>query len=272
MERKRNRIRHVACLLLLALTLTALNACRSSKQTSATGGITLKEIKNLPPVKTETKYLSAKVKLSANLKGKEFSAGGNLKIKRGEGILISINALGGIIEVARIEITPDEALFVYRLGRKYAKLRYNGIETFNELGLDYGKLEAILLNEVFSPDGASADKAIDKMDITSANGELILSAASKNIEYSFHIAPGEGNLVLTQGKYAQRLNVDCNYSGFVAAETRPRPSRLHFSAGDINLQLQLSNIKESPFKLNRTTDTASYEEIDLHKLLNNLNQ
>lgn len=271
MERKRDRIQYMTCLLLLAL-LIAVNGCRSSKTTTVPGGMTLKEIKNLPPVKSQTEYLSAKVRLNANLKGKEFSANGSIKIKRGEGILISINALGGIIEVARIEITPEEALFVYRLGRKYARLRYSEIEAFNNLGLDYRMLESILLNEIFSPDGALAEKAVDKMDITSSNGELVLSAAGKKIDYKFYIRPSEGNLVLTQGKYARSISVDCNYSDFVESETRPRPSRLHFSAGNISLRLQMSNIKESPFKLSRTTDTSSYEKIDLSRLLNNLNQ
>lgn len=271
MRKTRNNIHRATILLLVALTIMVAG-CRSSKQQSALGGITMKEIKNLPAVKAGTECLSAKVKLSADIKGNDFSASGNIKIKRGEGIVISVNALGGFIEVARIEITPEEALFIYRLGRKYASARYSEVEAFRELGLDYRVLEAILLNEVFSTDGTSAEKSIENMDITTANGELILSADGKRIGYSFHIQPAEGNLVLTRGSYAGRLDVDCNYSDFVATDSRPFPSRIHFSVEDMSLKLQLSSIKNASFKINRTTDLSGYDRMDISALLKTLNQ
>lgn len=272
MERIKNRIHTAILTLLLALAMTAVVGCRSTQKTTLHGAITLKELKNLPSVKAETKSLSAKIKLQANLKGNDITANGTLKIKRDEGIIISINALGGIIEVARIEITPDEALLVYRLGRKYARIRYNEIESFDALGLNYNILQSLLLNEIFAPDGTSAEKGIDKMDITAANGEVILSATNRKIKYTFHINPSEGTLVLTQGNYNRQLNVDCNYSGFTSAETGKHPTRIHFSVEDMSLNLQLSNIKETPLKLNRTTDTSAYEKIELSNLLKILKQ
>lgn len=271
MRKTRNDM-HRAALLLLVVLAMMLAGCRSSRQQASLGGITLKEIKNLPAVKAETECLSAKVKLSADIKGNDFSANGNIKIKRGEGIIISVNALGGIIEVARIEITPEEALFVYRLGRKYATARYSEVEAFRELGIDYSMLEAILLNEVFSGNGEPAEKSIEKMDMNAANGELVLSTSSKKISYSFHIKPAEGNLVLTRGNYAQRVSADCNYSDFVDTEKRPFPSRIHFSVEDMSLKLQLSSIKNASFKLNRTADLSAYDRIDLSVLLKTLNQ
>ena len=272
MERTKNRIHTAIFTLLLALAMTAVGGCRSTQKTTLPGAMTLKELKNLPAVKAETKNLSAKIKLQANLKGNEITANGTLKIKRDEGIIISINALGGIIEVARIEITPDEALLVYRLGRKYARIRYSEIETLDALGLNYNMLQSLLLNEIFTPDGTPAEKGIDKMDVTAANGEVILSATNKRIKYTFHINPSEGNLVLTQGDYDDRLNVDCNYSGFTATGTGKHPARIHLSVEDISHNLQQSNMKETPLNLNRTTDISAYEKIEISNLLKLLKQ
>lgn len=272
MKRTKNRIHTVLFMLLIALAMTAVVGCRSTRKATLPGALTLKELKNLPAVKAETKNLSAKIKLQANLKGNEITANGTLKIKRDEGIIISVNALGGIIEVARIEITPDEALLVYRLGRKYARIRYSEIETLDALGLNYNMLQSLLLNEIFTPDGTPAEKGIDKMDITAANGEVILSATNKRIKYTFHINPSEGTLVLTQGNYNRQLNVDCNYSGFTATGTGKHPARIHLSVEDISLNLQLSNMKETPLKLNRTTDISAYEKIEISNLLKLLKQ
>ena len=263
MKRTKNRIHTVLFMLLIALAMTAVVGCRSTRKATLPGALTLKELKNLPAVKAETKNLSAKIKLQANLKGNEITANGTLKIKRDEGIIISVNALGGIIEVARIEIT---------LGRKYARIRYSEIESFDALGLNYNMLQSLLLNEIFTPDGTPAEKGIDKMDITAANGEVILSATNKRIKYTFHINPSEGNLVLTQGDYDDRLNVDCNYSGFTATGTGKHPTRIHLSVEDISLNLQLSNMKETPLKLNRTTDISAYEKIEISNLLKLLKQ
>ncbi len=123
--------------LLMMLLMVAFGACSTKKSaTGDIGALTVKEIKSLPAMQKTGDNLSAKLKLNANIKGKTFSAGGNLKIKRGEGLQISINALGGLIEVARIEMTPEKMLLIYRLGREYAEVRYSEIEAFRSLGLD----------------------------------------------------------------------------------------------------------------------------------------
>ena len=92
MKRTKNRIHTVLFMLLIALAMTAVVGCRSTRKATLPGALTLKELKNLPAVKAETKNLSAKIKLQANLKGNEITANGTLKIKRDEGIIISVNA------------------------------------------------------------------------------------------------------------------------------------------------------------------------------------
>ncbi|MBQ7361935.1 MAG: DUF4292 domain-containing protein [Bacteroidaceae bacterium] len=258
--------------LLMMLLMVAFGACSTKKSaTGDIGALTVKEIKSLPAMQKTGDNLSAKLKLNANIKGKTFSAGGNLKIKRGEGLQISINALGGLIEVARIEMTPEKMLLIYRLGREYAEVRYSEIETFRSLGLDYSMLEAILMNEVFAPEENILDKALAKMDVKAANGEIILTTPrSRNMQYSFHIEQSSGSLVLTRGDYNSSVSVDCNYADFTDFAGRSFPRQINFSVADMALNLSLSSIKDGSLKLTSESSLSSYSKVAASKLINGL--
>lgn len=258
--------------LLMMLLMVAFGACSTKKSaTGDIGALTVKEIKSLPAMQKTGDNLSAKFKLNANIKGKTFSAGGNMKIKRGEGLQISINALGGLIEVARIEMTPEKMLLIYRLGREYAEVRYSEIEAFRSLGLDYSMLEAILMNEVFAPEENILDKALAKMDVKAANGEIILTTPrSRNMQYSFHIEQSSGSLVLTRGDYNSSVSVDCNYADFTDFAGRSFPRQINFSVADMALNLSLSSIKDGSLKLTSESSLSSYSKVAASKLINGL--
>lgn len=258
--------------LLMMLLMVAFGACSTKKSaTGDIGALTVKEIKSLPAMQKTGDNLSAKLKLNANIKGKTFSAGGNMKIKRGEGLQISINALGGLIEVARIEMTPEKMLLIYRLGREYAEVRYSEIEAFRSLGLDYSMLEAILMNEVFAPGENILDKALAKMDVKAANGEIILTTPrSRNMQYSFHIEQSSGSLVLTRGDYNSSVSVDCNYADFTDFAGRSFPRQINFSVADMALNLSLNSIKDGSLKLTSESSLSSYSKVAASKLINGL--
>lgn len=265
----KSKIFNFVAMATILLLLFVVNGCASSnKGGSAVGGVSVKELKTLPAVSSHLSHLSSKVKLTANLGGKEFSANGNIKIKRGEGLLISINALGGLIEVARVEMSPEKMLLIYRLGREYAEVRYSDVEALENLGINYSMLEAILLNELFTPDGKSVEKELSRMNVAVSNGEIhLFTERSKGMKYSFCIEQSSGCLKLTQGDYDSKVNVSCNYSDFADAGTRSFPRQICFSVAKYTLELNLTNIKTDDFKLNRTTELSSYNKVDISTLL-----
>lgn len=252
----------------LLLLLFVVNGCVSKKGSTVSSGATVKELKSLPAVNSPLAHLSSKVKLSANIGGKELSANGNIKIKRGEGLFISINALGGLIEVARVEMSPEKMLLIYRLGREYAEVRYSDVDVLSRLGINYSMLESILLNELFTPDGKSVEKELSKMNVTVANGEILLSTErERGMKYSFHIEKSSGCLQLTQGDYDNKVNVDCNYADFSKIGTRLFPRQIRFSVANYTLDFNLTNPKTDDFKLNGTTELSSYKKVDVSTLL-----
>lgn len=269
----RKKIRNEICdfltMAIVLLLLLGANGCASSRKGATTAGsVSVKELKNLPVVNVQLSHLSSKIKLSANIGGREFSASGSIKIKRGEGLIISINALGGLIEVARAEMSPEKMLLIYRLGREYAEVRYSEVEALDRLGINYSMFEAILLNELFTLDGRTVEKELSKMNLSVANGEILLSTERRQgIKYSFHIGLSSGCLQLTQGDYDNRINVSCNYSDFVETGKRPFPRQLRFSVASSTLEIKLTAPKSDNFKLNGTTELSSYKKVEISTLL-----
>lgn len=264
----RSEIYNFLTMAVVLLLLIGANGCASSRKGATAGDVSVKELKNLPAVNVQLSHLSSKIKLSANIGGKEFSASGSIKIKRGEGLIISINALGGLIEVARLEMSTEKMLLIYRLGREYAEVRYNEVEALERLGINYSMLEAILLNELFTSDGRAVEKELSRMDLSIANGEILLSTERRHgIKYSFCIGQSSGCLQQTNGDYDNRINVSCNYSDFVETGRRPFPRQLHFSVASSTLKIQLTAPKNDNFKLNRTTELSSYKKVEISTLL-----
>lgn len=265
----KNKLYNIVTFTTIVLFLFVVSSCGTSKKGGVMpGNVTVKELKKMPSLNNRLEHLSSKVKLSAKIGGKDFSVNGNIKIKRGEGLQISINALGGLIEVARIEMSPEKMLLIYRLGREYAEVRYNDIEALDRLGISYPMLEAILLNELFYPNERSLEKSLSKMSVTVANGEILLSTArERGMKYSFIIEQNSGCLQLTQGDYENKINVNCNYSDFVETDVRLFPRRIRLSVASSMLELRLTNPKTDNFRLNRTTELSSYKKVDISTLL-----
>ena len=269
-ERK-SRICNIVAVAAMLLLLMGVGGCASKKSSASAGSVTMKELKSMQAVSSSLSHLSSKVKLTANIGGKEFSANGNVKIKRGEGMLISVNALGGLIEVARAELTPEKMLLIYRLGREYAEVSYSDIEALERLGIDYSMVEAIMLNEVFAPDGKPVEKYLSKMDVVVANGEILLTTErEKGMQYTFHVEQSSGSLQLTRGNYDNKLSVDCNYSDFSTVGARLFPRQIRFSVANYKLDFKLSSPKANSFKLNGTTDLSSYKKVEVSTLLNGI--
>lgn len=265
----KNKLYNIVTFTTIVLFLFVVSSCGTSKKGGVMpDNVTVKELKKMPSLNNRLEHLSSKVKLSAKIGGKDFSVNGNIKIKRGEGLQISINALGGLIEVARIEMSPEKMLLIYRLGREYAEVRYNDIEALDRLGISYPMLEAILLNELFYPNERSLEKSLSKMSVTVANGEILLSTArERGMKYSFIIEQNSGCLQLTQGDYENKINVNCNYSDFVETDVRLFPRRIRLSVASSMLELRLTNPKTDNFRLNRTTELSSYKKVDISTLL-----
>ena len=99
-------------------------------------------------------FVGSKLKFSVTVGDQEISLTGNLRMKRGDVIQLSMTyPLVG--EVCRMEFTASEVLVVDRINVRYVRASYGQIDFLRSANLDYNALESIFWNEIFYP-GASA--------------------------------------------------------------------------------------------------------------------
>ena len=82
-------------------------------------------------------------------KGKSQNIKGSIKILRDSIIMVQINAPTGIIEVARMYITPDSVKVLDRLKKKYIVSDFRYLSDKLNMDINFFTLQSILTNEIF---------------------------------------------------------------------------------------------------------------------------
>ena len=111
-----------------------LASCRSSKNaTKDTPPVPVTEqteVTGRAPGLTAQRNLCAKVKVSIGMGGRSVSTGGNLRMRMGEVIQVSLHdPLLGISEIGRLEISPESILVIDRYNKRYTTMSYDEINS-----------------------------------------------------------------------------------------------------------------------------------------------
>ena len=106
-------MKRIAYFLLIAVVLVG---CKSSKRLTAT---------KVPEVAASEaaipSYLASRLQLTIPSKGGSMSVGGTMKMKSRERVQISLLMPILRTELARIEVTPTEVLFVDRMNKRFVR-------------------------------------------------------------------------------------------------------------------------------------------------------
>ena len=134
-----------------------LASCRSKKEVvSTTTTVSDNTTIGVPPSQgdkqpadakqQEETCVTAKVRLELSSNGKSTSVGGMLRMKRNDVIQLSLVTFG-VLEVARIEMTPDYFLLVDKMGRQYVKASYNDVSFLRDADVDFYTIQSYFWNE-----------------------------------------------------------------------------------------------------------------------------
>ena len=90
--------------------------------------------------------ITSRIRLELVSGGKNSSVGGMLRMKRDEVIQLSLVTFG-ILEVGRIEMTPDYFLLIDKVNRQYMKAAYNEVSFLRDADIDFSTLQAFFWDE-----------------------------------------------------------------------------------------------------------------------------
>ena len=123
--------------------------------TSGTGNAVKKtdNVQQLSKVMANVSTAKAMVaNIDFNLKSgkKDLTVDGKLSMKKDQVIRIQLTPLG-LMEVGRIELTPDSVLFIDRVHKQYMKSSYQQVSFLKNNGIDFYALQALFWNQLFVP-------------------------------------------------------------------------------------------------------------------------
>ena len=283
--------------LTLALALVmALSSCRSSKKTvkegddtttSATAQVSTQRASDEQTVaaviaaRQTAQGLRSKVSIRLTYDGKATSASGQLKMKRDEIIQVSITALG-IMELGRLELTPQQLLVLDRVNNQYLQFAWSEVPELAEAGVDFTTFQALFWNELFVP-GISGTPAATDFDVERQASLLNLKpraarANTKKVAVNFLV--GATNALIqktdvTPSDGKKKMSFQCAYSDWISLNGKQFPKEMLLSviSGNTNYSLKLTSSNpqtdESLGNIN-TRIPSGYRQVTLDQIINML--
>lgn len=288
--KKSQNIIVLAC---LVMGLVGLYGCKSAK--SAVGGytaiqITKEDITYLRSISDNYQYsknLTAKLKFNAGKDGEGFSLSGNLKMRRDDVIQISLRALG-IMEVARIEFTPDYAMLIDRYHKCYVKEKYEAFDFLKTNGLNFYSMQALFWNELFCPGYNTIGESNLNIFKVNRSGESVYlslrdevkpkTALMKATSFTWQTNGNQSKITSSDVRYKDKNGVVSKFSWYygefkkIRQRLFPTEQTLSISTANTNIAatLTLSDLDTDENWETRTTLSGKYAQVTLEELLNNL--
>lgn len=205
---------------------------------------------------------TAKMRLSFSYGKEDIAVGGSIRMKRDEAIQLSLVAVG-IVEAARIELTPKRLLVLDRMGRRYVEVKYSDLPFFKESKIDFYTLQALFWNELFLPGVKHVEKSdIGSFHLTRGESQATLTAEKgKRLSYSFLTALTTGLLeesrIHVNAKKENDYQFNWAYRDFLTLAGKQFPAAMNLS-----LQGTAKPVKAA-FSFSRWDTKADYEPLSV---------
>lgn len=145
------------------------------------------------------KNISSSIDFRIQGDGKDISVAGRIYMRKDEVIRIQLTPLG-LIEVGRIELTPDYVLIVDRIHKEYIKADYHQVDFLRDNGLSFYSLQALFWNQLFVP-----------------GAQTLSSELLKRYDVDLHTTGNYSPITLKNGDIAFRWDADKNNARIDAA-------------------------------------------------------
>ena len=219
--------------------------------------------------------LSLRMAVEATYGDKTLPVKGNLRMRRGECIQMAFTALG-MIEVARVEMTPGAVWIIDRLNKQYAKVSYAELPLIGSSYVNFSLVESLLWNELFIPGQKNVATQLDKFVIEpTGTQQLIQPKDQKSLACRFWADADITRLQKTRLQFGNFIS-DWSYSGYQLVDDTRYPSLLNASveAGGkkVSARLTFTGITLDNKDWTTRTNLANYTQITATELLSKLSK
>ena len=224
---------------------------------------------------TNAKNIVSKIDFTIDAKGKNISVDGRIYMRKDEVIRVVL-APFGIMEVGRVEFTPEYVLVVDRMHKQYVKATYNDLSFLKNNGLNFYSLQALFWNELFKPGQSSVEqKDFANFNTAVEGNETIISFEEGKMNYSWLTNTATGRIKMTNISYRDTFkgNTQLNweYTEFSKLAEKQFPSNMKITLTtpekELKLGVRLNYLGNESEWETRTKVSDKYREVDVDQIL-----
>lgn len=211
-----------------------------------------------------TQNIVSKISFSIDAFGKDIAVDGKLSMRKNEVIRIVLMPLG-LMEVGRLEFTPDYVLLVNRIDKEYVKAKYSDVDFMKNNGLNFYTLQSLFWNELFVPGKQTlSDTMLKNFDVDFVSKQQNkVSLETDNLIFTWDVNPSTTKIDNANVEYGHDTsfasNVSWKYSDFTAVGNKQFPSNQTISVSSRALR---SGEKMSVgIKMKKVTTDSDWESL-----------
>ena len=227
------------------------------------------------------KNISARINLGITGMGKDIAIDGRLQMRRNQVIRITITPFG-LMEVARLEFTPDYVLLIDRMHKEYVKADYADVPFIKAEGITFYTLQSLFWNELFQPGKEKlGDSDLSAFTVAkNDDGTSTLSYDADKMNYQW-TADGNAFIKAADITYckasAQQASVNVTYDRFTPLGVKQFPTQENvtfrskaLSSGSMSLNINMGSISTDSNWDANTNVSDRYRQITPEEFLDRL--
>lgn len=221
----------------------------------------------------------AKIKFSVSMGDRDVSLDGQLHMRKNDVIRLQLVPFG-LVEVARIEFTKDQVLFMDRVHKEYIQGSYSDLDFLKRNGIDFYTLQALFWNQLFLPGSTTIGESEMTRFGVVGDGRVTLQHDRLGLEWTTSQQKDtKGRITKTTAKYTDSRNgtstLVWNYDAFKSMGTKFYPTKHHVEVTAqvdgkpkmTQIDLRLDKLSNDSDWETRTTVSSKYKKMDAESVL-----
>lgn len=226
--------------------------------------------------KNNADYVSYKMKLTVQAKGKRISANSTLKVQNNRFIVLSVSMPLLGIELGRIEIDSDNVFLIDKLHKIYVDMSFSEISEMVGADITLSTVQSLFLNDVFvldSDNHISLNRLFEETRLD--NGNILLSQKKNDTKLEFEVNPVNKILLRTLMENTGKGVTEWVYSDFSDVDGIVYPSYIKAGIGktspSIFMDFEISKVGNEKTSVTKI-DLSKYRKVNLNECLKMLEQ
>lgn len=275
----------LSALLIITACATKKEVSENKKGTEPVQSVTqgLRFVQKVSDNAVYSKNIVSKIDFSVNTGGKNISVGGSIHMHKDDVIRIQLTPMG-LIEVGRIELTPEYVLIMDRIHKEYIQASYKDVEFLNKNGLNFYSLQAMFWNQLFIPgEQRVSETALEQYKTGNAAGNMIpITLQQGNMTYVWNASEQTALILNAIVSYSSKQHgvskLDWKYEDFKALGSKKFPYNHLFTLSTeasgkkktINVGIKMNKITTDSNWEARTTVSAKYKKVTVEDVINKI--